>query len=158
MCTTRFPFSWDLDQNIKKFSHPFSDSQRWLPLRRLALLLWFIMSWAATEWPASGPELCAVPSTFPVRPFTTCADAAGARSSCEGAVVHHRPIQDKNVELVKRHTNQTRLIEAPLPPIRKGTQHVLPLKLRVQSPPVMVVAIPRPACDTSVIVAQKSFV
>jgi hypothetical protein len=40
---------------------------------------------AQTGWPASGPELCVVPATLPIRPSSTCADF-GAGASCEGAL------------------------------------------------------------------------
>ena len=40
---------------------------------------------AQTGWPASGPELCVVPATLPIRPTSTCADY-GHGASCEDAV------------------------------------------------------------------------
>jgi len=50
--------------------------------QRLLLFSCIFRCHAQTAWPASGPELCAVPSTLPVRPDSTCSDF-GHGSSCE---------------------------------------------------------------------------
>ena len=36
-----------------------------------------------SQWPGSSPDVCIVPSTFPVRPETTCSDSLSSRSDCE---------------------------------------------------------------------------
>ena len=45
------------------------------------LQVWF----GASSWPAEGAELCVVPTTFPIRPFTTCADTGSSSSNCDAA-------------------------------------------------------------------------
>lgn len=51
-------------------------------LNRAALVLASVQL-TVGQWPASGPELCVVPTTVPVRPDTTCADIGVASASCE---------------------------------------------------------------------------
>jgi len=59
-----------------------------LEMKSFLTLLTFIIvrydvSCAQASWPGSGPDICVVPSTFPVRPDTTCSDSMSSRSDCE---------------------------------------------------------------------------
>ena len=48
----------------------------------LVVLLVVLPAEAQVAWPASGPELCTVPTTLPIRPTSTCSDF-GNGASCE---------------------------------------------------------------------------
>ena len=40
-----------------------------------------------SKWPASLAEICVVPTTFPIRPHTTCADTGSSSTSCDAAAI-----------------------------------------------------------------------
>ena len=54
---------------------------------QVSFLVIFALLPIKAQWPASLAEICVVPTTFPIRPHTTCADTGSSSSSCNAAII-----------------------------------------------------------------------
>ena len=54
---------------------------------QVSFFLIFALLPTNAQWPASLAEICVVPTTFPIRPHTTCADTGSSSSSCDAAMI-----------------------------------------------------------------------
>ena len=84
-----------------------------------------------SQWPGSGPDVCVVPSTFPVRPETTCSDSLSSRSDCQAL----------NIDLAfqRGETEDVQILirkESDLDDVKGGVENVSVALTQVSDPSV----------------------